>query len=1023
MEEKFNPVIPPHPQVRLVRPSVEPPVARDWPVAVPTSGRWRVTGSAGSGVSSFVVDTVVEKILSGADPTGILVVTASKEAGARLREKLHRALLARDESYVSSAPLVRSVHSLAFALLREKHEEQIRLITGAEQDGVIRELLAGHAEDGRGGWPAEVIPALTFVGFARQLRDFLLRAVERGLRPEDLIAHGRAHDRPLWEAAGRFLEEYEQTMALSGTHNYSASELVSTVLNYELEQYWHTVIVDDAQHLDPKSGELIRKIMPGEPDGLVVVGGDPQQSVFHFRGASPEFFDSCVPDDPARDINLGASRREPARFVAVTDSVSANNNVVADYVRRAHLEDGIAWSDIAVIVRSTGDIGSVRRALLAAGVPVHINPTDVVLAEQHLVAALLLGLRALDEELSRSELEKLLLGPVGGADPVTLRRLLRGLRRYDPASRGIDTLAGYLAPNAELPEFGNVLTQRELDILHRLRRVLEAGRDAVAQGGSVEEVLWALWSATDLSNRLLATALRGGPTGSQADRDLDAVMALFDAAGDFVERHPGTGSVETFVEHITAQELPTGVRDRRTVTPEAVSVLTAHGAVGSEYRVVAVAGVQEGSWPSLGETGSLFDQEDFLDLVDRGIDPVTPVSHTAARLAEERRLFHVATTRATDKLLVTAVDNVEAAEPVEASRFLDEFREAHETTPVAAVAGPAGVAEPEAGLRILSRTSLIAELRRTVSDPARREDERRQAARQLARLARAGVPGAHPDSWASVREVSTDEELRGSRNLSPSRIEALTNCPLRAVVGRIEDEEDTPLSMSKGTLAHAYLEAIGRGVDEEYARLRTVDAFGAILNEPEWKTSSAKDSFRELLEHTHTWLQSTRDRFRQLGVEVDVDVGVIDDLRIRGRIDRLEEENDAGAVHIVDLKTSKSALTTEKVRENLQLFAYQLALSRGRLDGERITDAGEETPLEVGGATLVYPAASKTRTTIRQQVAKTEEELQEFAAGLPALAEHMRGPRLLAQTNDTCRTCPITHICPVQPEGEPLTYG
>ena len=59
-----------------------------------------------------------------------------------------------------------------------------------------------------------------------------------------------------------------------------------------------------------------------------------------------------------------------------------------------------------------------------------------------------------------------------------------------------------------------------------MRAVLSAGRDALAAGDSVEEVLWAVWSATELDNRLQASALRGGATGSQADRDLDAMMAL-----------------------------------------------------------------------------------------------------------------------------------------------------------------------------------------------------------------------------------------------------------------------------------------------------------------------------------------------------------------------------------------------------------------------------------------------------------------------------------------------------------------
>lgn len=1020
--EPTAPLLPPNPGVRLV-PRTRHTAERTWPNDLPTHGRWRITGDAGAGATSFLVDAVLQKIRSGADPDGILVVAASKEAGSRLRGGIVDGLVTDGDGYAANAPLVRSVHSLAFALLREAREENIRLITGAEQDNVIRELLAGQAADRRGGWPEEVRPALTFVGFARQLRDLLLRAAERGLTPEDLERLGAEHDRPMWSAAGAFMREYEQTTALAGTHSYSASELVATVLETDITPRWHTVIVDDAQHLDPESGELIRRILPTGSEGLAVIAGDPAQSVFRFRGASPKFFQSLRPA-PEHDVDLGASRRDPARRVAVVGDSTTHRDLVADAVRRAHLEDGDDWCDIAVIVRSTGQLGSVRRALLAAGVPVHLNPTDVVLAEQHIVAAILQGVRALTERLSNTELEQLVLGPVGGADPVTLRRLLRGLRRHDPATRGIETLGELLSPDAELPDFGDALTERETQILQRLRAVLDVGRAALQTRATVEEVLWEVWAATGLSDRLMAAALRGGATGSQADRDLDAMMALFDAAGDFAERRP-TASVDSFVLHIEEQELPTGVRDRRSAAPDAVSLLTAHGAVGTQFSTVVVAGVQEGTWPSLGETGSLFGQEDLLDLLDEGIDPDVPVSHAADRLAEERRLFHVAATRATRSLLVTAVEDLDAGEPLEASRFVGEFAAAHDLeVESAAHVTSAGEGDEVSRVRILSPASLIAELRRAVTDPQVREDTRRQAARQLARLAEEGVPGAHPSQWWTTTTASTDEPLPGAETLSPSRIEGLMSCPLREVLGKFDEDADTPIHLSRGTLAHAYLEALGNGVDPEYARLLTQGAFADVLDEPEWRERAEKDAFARLLERTQQWLVSSRDRFEQVGVEVDVRVQVTEDVGIRGRMDRLEQDSD-GAVYVIDLKTGKNVVAAQQAEDNPQLAAYQLALSRGVLRDGAVTDpAPGEDPLAVGGAALVYPASiHKAGAATREQSARTPEDNEAFADRLGPLAAELRGARLTARLNQHCDTCPVRTICPLQPEGKDLTRG
>lgn len=1019
---EYQPFIPKDPDVRLVRAtsSLEPRVWSGPAKELIHSGTstWRVTGVAGAGVSSLVIDTVIERIRMGWDPSSILIVAASKESAGRLRREISE--LVSELDYVSEGAMVRSVHSLAFALIRDCTDEDVCLITGAEQDAVIRELLRGHADTNRGGWPAEQREGLRMVGFARQLRDFLLRAVERGVGPDDLIGYGEHFDRPNWVAAGEFLREYKQIMALSGSHSYSASELVTEALACpDPRVTYRGVFVDDAQHLDPKSAELISKFIPSAE--LAVIAGDAEQSVFHFRGANPDF----LIDFPAENsLHLEEGRRGASISIAVAETASAHNDVLADTVRRAHLLEDVDWSDIAVIVRSAGMIAPVRRVLLAAGVPVHISPTDVVLSEQRIVAAMILGLRALTEDLTPLELEDLLLGPIGGADPVTLRRLLRGLRQAEMRAgghrRAIEVLRVLLKGDGD-DALLSYLTERELQLLERVRSVLEAGRAAL--DGSIEEVLWAIWSETGLSEHLLAASLRGGAAGSQADRDLDAMMALFDAAGDYVERYR-SASLRSFILHISEQELPTGVRERRGISPEAVTVTTAHATTGREWKHVIVAGVQEGSWPSLGETGTLLGQEELVDLVDEDIDPNIFISRSVDRLAEERRLFHVATTRASEQLLVTAVNSPDSDEVLEPSRFLTELADhtGREITHVEGT-GDSTLAEPEIlGHRLLSVPALVAELRRTVTDPSELGSRRNQAARQLNRLAAAGIPGADPGSWLALREPSTTEELvpPGQVRLSPSRIEALMNCPLRAALDRLDDE--TPVAMLRGTLIHAFAEAVARGADPDRSAEMVTEAYMDLANVPSWSRESTEDAFRRTVNRTHTWLLTSRATFDLVGIETDVLVNIDEDVSIGGRMDRLER-NAAGELVVVDLKTGRSAATQKDMAEHAQLSAYQLALSRGVLHGDRIEDPlPGETPDPVGGGVLVYPAHDAKGITTRDQAPKSEEELDEFAALLPQLAHLRRGPNLLARVNPTCSNCTVRSLCPVQPEGR-LIHG
>src|SRR5699024_5347027 len=88
-----------------------------------------------------------------------------------------------------------------------------------------------------------------------------------------------------------------------------------------------------------------------------------------------------------------------------------------------------------------------RRALAAAGVPLATAANEIPLARQHGALALLLALRALTARTRSAGSEPgrsgsatpftvddalaLVAGPVGGADPIALRRLRRGVRRAE----------------------------------------------------------------------------------------------------------------------------------------------------------------------------------------------------------------------------------------------------------------------------------------------------------------------------------------------------------------------------------------------------------------------------------------------------------------------------------------------------------------------------------------------------------------------------------------------------------------
>ncbi|MDQ3152071.1 MAG: UvrD-helicase domain-containing protein, partial [Actinomycetota bacterium] len=132
-------------------------------------GPLRVLGGPGTGKTTLVAQTVADRVLGrGVDPEHVLVLTANRRAAADLRERVTELLAARVRTVRD--PLVRTVHSYAFAVLRVqaalRGQPPPRLLSGPEQDVVVRELLAGDLADGGGRWPARLRPALALPAFA-----------------------------------------------------------------------------------------------------------------------------------------------------------------------------------------------------------------------------------------------------------------------------------------------------------------------------------------------------------------------------------------------------------------------------------------------------------------------------------------------------------------------------------------------------------------------------------------------------------------------------------------------------------------------------------------------------------------------------------------------------------------------------------------------------------------------------------------------------------------------------------------
>ncbi|OBJ69266.1 ATP-dependent DNA helicase [Mycobacterium sp. 1274756.6] len=1010
-------------------------------------GVLRVLGGPGTGKTTLLVDAAAAHIGAGADPGSVLLLTGAGRMPAAARNRLTRTLLSAGGATVIAEPLVRTVHGYAFAVLalaaQRAGDPPPRLVTSAEQHGIIAELLAGDLEDRAGGWPADLHPALPTTGFADELADLLARCAERGVDSAALQRLGRDHKRPEWIAAGRFARQYEQVMRLRaavGTAapqatvpTLGAAELVGAalaaladdpdLLAAERDRI-DVLLVDDAQQLDPQAARLVRVLAAGARTTLLA--GDPNQAVYGFRGADPaallgddtpavHLVDShrCAPAvaDAVSAVAARLPGTGPARRIAgrgpggaVSTRVAASGHaeaaLIADTLRRAHLIDGVPWSEMAVIVRSVPrSAAALSRALSSAGVPVELPAPRGALAQQPAVAALLAVLAAGLDGLDGAAAEGLLTGPIGRVDPVTLRSLRRALRRAaaDPARGFPDLLVDALtdAPPAGLAP---VLARP----LQRVAATLRAARRHTDDDPRL--TLWQAWAASGLQRRWLTALDRGGAAALHAGRDLDAVNALFDVADRYVAR-TGGASVRGLLDHVAALQLPPAAEPAG--TSAAVSVLSVHAALGREWDLVVIAGLQDGLWPNTVPRGGVLATQRLLDVLD-GVPEQASVR--ALMLAEERRLLIAALGRARRRLLITAVDG--EAGPGDAdselpSPFFTELAAGHPD------AGPPVAAPP-----VLSAAGVVGRLRAVVCARAGAvgEPDRLSAARQLARLARAGVPGADPARWAGMTPPSTTAPLHppGEQvvTVSPSSLGTLTDCPLRWLAEQHGGRDAAPLATTIGSLVHALIAESGRA---ETALLAELDRVWEQLPFPaRWQAANELARHRDMVSTFLQWRAATRGQLTEVAVEREVD-GLLDapgehgpGVRLRGRVDRVERD-DAGRLVIVDVKTGRNPVTKDAAQSHAQLAAYQLAVTAGLL----------EPDAEPGGARLVYPAKSTAAGSAceRDQVPLTPETDAAWRAQIRAAVAATAGPEFTARANDGCAHCPIRPTCPAHPPG------
>ena len=1016
--------------------------------AVDDGRNHRVFGAPGTGKST-VIRELVAGILESRGQAAARVVTPSRQSATAMRDSL-----ALRAGMATAGPLARSISSLAFTIVSEANGDGFppRLLSGGEQDAILKDILDGHHDKGIDlGWPDDIdINVRSIREFRTQVRDLLSRSRDLGLfggseTPLGKLAKlGEASGRPEWSAAAALLDEYIEVLEVSHPGQVDPAELINNATallsreNPLARDQQITLVLDDAHDFTPSHWRFIAAWSRSR--GPVVAFGDPDTATAGFRGTDPGVLTSTSSADTAVEwaaplslttvhrqggvmpdaintvraiIGLPAGYSRPAAdpspaapetrvLTSLASSPSRERDTIARFLRSEHSPEK-PFDSMAVIVRSGAEAEALVSHLNALNIPAFAETTGRPLRDHPVVASLLLlvarGLHP--ENLTIDDVRTLLTGPIGGLSSLEYRAVRRTVRAAELArdsNLSADAiLVRMMKDRNEVLVFNRPLPRGFTTV----SRILDAVGSAA--GAQMDELLWTAWSTTGLSDTWVAESTRTGYAATYAHDGLDAVLALFHVIETALSNSP-TESADTFIERMMGQAVPNDSLSPR-MTAGSVVVATPAAVVGREFAVAVVAGLNRGVWPNLRNRSAILKTTELAaasttsddERSQQRLDPRRGILH------DEVRLFLLAITRATDSLLLTALKTEdEAPSPLftifAGSKNNDEDS-AHEV-PAANALVPTFVGAEH----ITTLRELVAKLRALLVDPDATEDAKSDAAIALAKLAGEGVAGADPAQWLGMRDI-TDEHRPlfpdGAVSVSPSGLENFEASALDWFVESVASGAST-IHMSMGTLIHWVAEK-ATVFDVDSLRNLVDTRWGELSFEAPWLDEAQRAIAETLITGLSEYLshategglvEALHERRLKITISDGGDDGVT--ATIGGRIDRIERHDD-GSATIVDFKTSAKAKNDADTQKNLQLRAYQYGLVNGGVVRRVNSDGTTELfHAKNAGAKLVFPRVPSTTKngpsvgfTENVQAVSDAAAHSEFVAAIMAAARGM----------------------------------
>ncbi len=664
-----------------------PPTEQQLAVINHRGGNVLVLAGPGTGKTETLARRFASLVADGVPAHQILVLTFSRRAAEEMRDRvLLRLRQLRRTSLAVSELFVKTFHSFCGRVLNGDDVRMPRraLLTPVKERLLWRRLMRAGTLD----FESFAKGVVESPQFATDCLNIIGQLKGRGIAAYDFakIARGDARLRDVALVFERMERERERL----DLHDYR--DLVneadrelrtagSKAARWLREACFQHILVDEFQDSDPMQLRLLEAMRAGlNPEPCFCFVCDKNQSIYRFRGASPDNVDRAADRFGCKTLVLHDNRRSAPIILLAANADDkldkASKTQAADptkagalrFVRPRSLEDevrfvcgaivekvatGTAPRAIAVLLRRTHPYQQlIINALREAGIPVAVQPT-AGFHEDTLIDAVLTALRLLASSHDPTLWQRLLNNPIVGYRPIDV------CFAFDVGRRD-----GLSDPHA-------ILKSNPPRGVRSIHSFLDAWRGCAQayDRGEPLELLQTIVHQLDLFRPIRE---RGRVDGFDFVASPPRLQSLLQAAEDYRETE-STHTIAEFMEHL---DETVGLLEDAHQPPanavDGVRVISIHAAKGLEFDFVAIPELIDGILPAGARPNRLLSRRSIATLRKVGADIF--VDDDEAR-SEEHSLWYVALTRARSEVLATAAQVDDDGVDLQASPFATTIQE------------------------------------------------------------------------------------------------------------------------------------------------------------------------------------------------------------------------------------------------------------------------------------------------------------------------------------------------------------